>query len=104
MSNIANNLETTREMKDSGIEWIGEIPKEWGVVFINQIFTQHKSKNTELKENNLLSLSYGRIIRKNIETKEGLLPENFNSYNTFCLSFVSTLNLSKSFISVFNVS
>ena len=32
MSNTTENLETTREMKDSGIKWIGEIPKEWSVV------------------------------------------------------------------------
>lgn len=31
MSNSVKNLETTYEMKDSGIEWIGEIPKEWKV-------------------------------------------------------------------------
>lgn len=27
----------TREMKDSGIEWIGEIPKEWGIAKIKNI-------------------------------------------------------------------
>ena len=33
------------------------------------------------KENNLLSLSYGKVIRKDIATTEGLLPENYNGYN-----------------------
>jgi type I restriction enzyme S subunit len=33
-----------------------------------------------MKEDNLLSLSYGRIIQKDIETSEGLLPENFEGY------------------------
>ena len=33
------------------------------------------------KENNLLSLSYGRVIRKDINTVDGLLPENYNGYN-----------------------
>lgn len=74
-------LKETREMKDSGIEWIGKIPNQWHTVFINQIFAQLKNKNTEMQETNLLSLSYGKIVRKNIETKEGLLPENFTSYN-----------------------
>ena len=32
-------------------------------------------------ENNLLSLSYGKIIKKNIETSFGLLPESFETYN-----------------------
>jgi len=38
------------------------------------------NKNTGMKENNLLSLSYGRIIEKDIDTAEGLLPESFETY------------------------
>ena len=29
----------------------------------------------------MLSLSYGRVIRKDINTSDGLLPESFNTYN-----------------------
>lgn len=34
-----------------------------------------------MQEQNLLSLSYGRIIRKDINTNGGLLPASFNTYN-----------------------
>lgn len=68
-------------MKDSGIEWIGEIPEEWEVRRINHFFVNRKHKNKGMEENNLLSLSYGNIVRKNIETKEGLLPDSFETYN-----------------------
>lgn len=70
-----------RKMKDSGIEWIGEIPEEWKINTASQLFVQVKNKNTDLRENNLLSLSYGNIKRKNINTVEGLLPESFDGYN-----------------------
>lgn len=70
-----------REMKDSQIEWIGKIPAEWSTNTAFQIFTQVKNKNTDLRERNLLSLSYGRIRRKDIETTDGLLPESFDGYN-----------------------
>jgi len=70
-----------REMQNSGIEWIGEIPKEWTINSISQLFSQVKNKNTDLQETNLLSLSYGKIKRKNIETTDGLLPESFDGYN-----------------------
>lgn len=70
-----------RAMKDSGIEWIGEIPEGWETNTAFQIFTQVKNKNEGLQEQNLLSLSYGKIKRKNIETVGGLLPENFDGYN-----------------------
>ena len=33
-----------REMKDSGIEWIGEIPKEWEIGRIGQLYTERKEK------------------------------------------------------------
>ena len=68
-------------MKDSGIEWIGEIPEHWQILFAFQVFDQVKNKNSGLAENNLLSLSDGKIKRKNIETTFGLLPESFEGYN-----------------------
>lgn len=37
-------------------------------------------KNTGMQEDNLLSLSYGRIIQKDIDANEGLLPESFETY------------------------
>ena len=70
-----------REMKDSGIEWIGCIPKDWGINTIFQLCKKIKNKNLGLQEKNLLSLSYGKIKRKNIDTVEGLLPESFDGYN-----------------------
>lgn len=70
-----------RQMKNSGIEWIGEIPETWGIVLLSSIFYQHKEKNSSLQETNLLSLSYGKIIKKDINTCEGLLPASFETYN-----------------------
>lgn len=70
-----------REMKDSGVEWIGAMPRAWKMNTIAQIFLQVKCKNTGLQEKNLLSLSYGKVKRKSIDTVEGLLPESFDGYN-----------------------
>ena len=71
----------SREMKDSGVEWIGEIPENWEVKQLRTYFSRRINKNIHLQEKNLLSLSYGRIVCKNIDTKEGLLPESFDGYN-----------------------
>ena len=70
-----------REMKDSGIAWIGAMPRAWKMNTIAQISLQVKCKNTGLQEKNLLSLSYGKVKRKSIDTVEGLLPESFDGYN-----------------------
>lgn len=70
-----------RQMKDSGIEWIGQIPQTWDEHPIYYYFAERKNKNIFGQEQNLLSLSYGKIIRKDINSTEGLLPENYNGYN-----------------------
>lgn len=78
---VTKGINPNVEMKDSGIEWIGEIPREWEVKKLSKYFFQVKNKNSNLEEKNLLSLSYGKIIRKDINKTDGLLPENFSNYN-----------------------
>lgn len=46
-----------REMKDSGIEWIGQIPERWDLIRLENCMTQINEKNTKLKMHNILSLS-----------------------------------------------
>ncbi len=70
-----------REMKDSGVEWIGKIPASWSSHPLFYYFDERKNRNFDLRERNLLSLSYGNIIRKDINTTGGLLPASFNTYN-----------------------
>ncbi len=69
------------ELKQSGIDWIGEMPNDWTINQLSQIVKQVKHKNLDLKEKNLLSLSYGKIKRKDINSNDGLLPASFDNYN-----------------------
>ena len=78
---VTKGIRGNRPMIDSGIEWIGDIPADWNIRVAFQLFKQVKNKNEGLVEKNLLSLSYGKIKRKNINTVGGLLPENFDGYN-----------------------
>ena len=78
---VTKGLNPDAEMKDSGIEWVGEIPVHWPVHPVYSYYGERKNKNRLGKEDNLLSLSYGRVIRKDINTNDGLLPESFNTYN-----------------------
>lgn len=68
------------EMKDSGVEWLGQVPEGWGVRYFFQSFNEKCIKNKGIIENNRLSLSYGEIIRKSIDSTEGLLPLSFETY------------------------
>ena len=56
-----------REMKDSGIEWIGEIPKDWEIRNIKYLFSFGKGLNItkeNLKEQGVAVISYGQIHSK----------------------------------------
>jgi type I restriction enzyme S subunit len=70
-----------REMKDSGVEWIGEIPSNWGILPLARILAEHSRKNLGNVEQNVLSLSYGNIIRRDVTDNMGLIPESFETYN-----------------------
>lgn len=56
-------------------------PSAWSLNKLHRIFRVRKGyKNVGMQEENLLSLSYGKIIRKSIDTTEGLIPESFETY------------------------
>lgn len=57
-------------------------PKEqWPLNKLHHVLNvRSNNKNKGMIDDNLLSLSYGRIVNKNIDTSEGLLPESFETY------------------------
>ncbi|MGI1663966.1 restriction endonuclease subunit S [Palleronia sp. KMU-117] len=56
-------------------------PVEWSLNKLHRVLRVRKGyKNIGMREDNLLSLSYGRVIRKDIDSAEGLLPESFETY------------------------
>lgn len=68
-------------MKNSGVEWIGEIPDDWEVYRNKNAFICNKEivgKNSNSTQ--LLSLTTGGIKCKDINNAEGKLPESFDTY------------------------
>lgn len=70
MNNVVKNFKTTREMKDSKIEWIGEIPKEWKLPLLGAHFKERSEKVSD-KEYKPLSV-----------TKQGIVPQLENVAKT----------------------
>ena len=66
--------------KDSGVEWLGEIPEEWSIKPGLVAFSENKRSNKGMVRNTVLSLSYGKIIIKPEEKLVGLVPESFETY------------------------
>ena len=72
-----------REMKDSGIEWIGEIPCDWNVQRIKTIFALRDERNNlPLEEVNLISLytDKGVVQHSDLEKTTGNKASNADGY------------------------
>jgi len=79
-SNAEKKYKAYPEYKDSGVEWVGDIPENWAVKPLFGTSTSESVKNINGVENNVLSLSYGNIVRRDVDKNFGLLPESFNTY------------------------
>ena len=69
-----------RNFKNSGIEWIGEIPVDWRIGQVKHCFTRKNSKS--LDDNPIvLSLTRAGVKVRDISTNEGQLAESYFGYN-----------------------
>ena len=69
------------EVKLSGIPWVlDELPSHWHVLPAFSVLKEEQIKNTDGKETNVLSLSYGNIKTRDVESNAGLLPASFDTY------------------------
>lgn len=66
--------------KDSGVEWLGEVPEHWEVLPGRTCLSLNKEKNGRNIETTVLSLSYGRVVIKPPEKLTGLVPASFEGY------------------------
>lgn len=66
--------------RDTDISWVKTIPSYWRDKSLIQFAKEQQIKNAGMIEDNLLSLSYGKIINKDINTADGLLPASFEGY------------------------
>jgi type I restriction enzyme S subunit len=65
--------------KTTSYNWFPNIPSHWKWVFLSQASREQCNKNTNNIEKNVLSLSYGNIIRKK-NINSGLVPKEYTNY------------------------
>ena len=65
----------------TALPWIENPPKAWDVVPLFAIATDIDRPNYGNQCKTVLSLSYGRIIQRDVESNFGLLPATFERYN-----------------------
>ena len=80
---VTKGIRPNRAMKDSGIEWIGDVPEEWSVRRIKTIFTLRDERNyLPLEEVNLISLytDLGVVQHCDLEKTTGNKASNADGY------------------------
>lgn len=58
----------------------GGFTKKWKEAPLGQLVKEHRVSNQLVHHQNLLSLSYGKIVRRDIRANKGLLPASFDTY------------------------
>lgn len=66
-------------MKDSGIPWIGEIPKDWSVMPHKRVMYKVKEIQEHYNGENILSLTMRGVIVRDLEAG-GKMPTSFDGY------------------------
>lgn len=70
-----------KQMKDSGIEWIGEIPESWAVGRVKNAYTSHKTiVGSDSDKFQRLALTLGGVVKRSKDDSTGLQPEAFCGY------------------------
>lgn len=68
-----------REMKDSGIEWVGKVPATWKIMPNKYIMTKKKVIKEVYDDENIISLSMNGVIVRDLEAG-GKMPKTFDGY------------------------
>ena len=76
---VTKGIRPNREMRDSGIEWIGETPEEWNILKIKYLFTIKKDIAGE-EGYQVLSITQRGIKPKDLSKNEGQLAANYSNY------------------------
>lgn len=70
-----------REMKDSGIAWIGVIPQDWEIVRTKSLYCSAKEIVGDRADDfERLALTLNGVIKRSKEDSVGLQPEKFSGY------------------------
>lgn len=90
-----------RQMKDSGIEWVGQIPQVWDVVPIRAVFCENLRINYDGHIQNALQFKFGKIVPKtNFDPTEEYVANAILKYSVVQkdMFVINGLNLNFDFV------
>lgn len=91
-----------REVRDSGVAWIGEIPEEWSLIRFKDKYKNSKEIAGEKSiEYQRLALTLNGVVQRPKNDSDGLQPKEFDTYqvlheNDFVFKMIDLQNISTS--------
>lgn len=90
---VTRGLDRSVEMKDSGVEWLGEVPETWDTAPLKSFLQLRRDiVGTDSANTRLLSLTLQGVIERDLENPTGKMPASFDGYQrisagemVFCL-------------------
>jgi type I restriction enzyme S subunit len=78
---VTKGLNPNAELKDSGIDWLGKIPKHWELKRLKNLANQISEKSTEILDDDFL------VALENIESNTGKFIETASEYENNGIKF-----------------
>ena len=90
---VTKGLDRGVAMKDSGVEWLGEVPETWDTAPLKSFLQLRRDiVGTDSANTRLLSLTLQGVIERDLENPTGKMPASFDGYQrisagemVFCL-------------------
>lgn len=90
---VTKGLDPNVPMKDSGVEWLGEVPETWDAAPLKSFLQLRRHiVGSESSNTKLLSLTLQGVIERDLENPTGKMPASFDGYQrisagemVFCL-------------------
>ena len=98
---VTHGIHPNVPMKNSGIRWIGQMPKHWNMKRTAIMFTENKTKNSKYEFQRAMKFNYGNLIAKNEQGDISEFRETYEAYTIINKDdiAINCLNLNYDFVS-----
>lgn len=79
---LTNTYQKYPKYKNSGVEWVGQVPESWDVATSRRLFSTKKKLANETDSQKVLSLTLGGVIPRVLDGS-GKNPANYDTYQEF---------------------
>lgn len=97
---VTKDLDPNVKMKDSGVEWIGQIPEHWTIKKLKYVLSERSDRSIKGDEPLLMmSQIYGLVVRSDFHDKAEIASTNVGNKLVYCNDLV--FNKLKAHLGVF---